>query len=154
MHACVHVCRARKWHVLGGACREALGWIPTLVWLWFHTSFPCRPGEAKLHRWPSGWHFRTRPTAHSQPSLPLLLCFTGSMDSERSAGPGWRSIRGDRQGPQAQDWAMVELCTLTMIRFSLKGTHVCAAQVLRPGRQEGHRMGEADAVPTEKIPLM
>ena len=34
--------------MLGGACREALGWIPTLVWLWFHTSFPYRPGEAKL----------------------------------------------------------------------------------------------------------
>ena len=99
----VHVCWARKWHVLGGACREALGWIPTLAWLCFHTSFPCRPGEARLHRWPSGWHFRTRPSAHSQPYPPFHLCFTGSMDSERSAGRGWRGNGGDGQRDYVQD---------------------------------------------------
>lgn len=86
VHVCtqahVHVCWARKWHVLGGAYREALGWIPTVGWLWFHTSFPDRPGEAKLHRWPSGWHFRIWPSAHSQPSpSPTLLCSSGSVDS-------------------------------------------------------------------------
>lgn len=36
---------------------------------------------------------------------------------------------------------MAELSTLTMIRLSLKRTRVCAVPVLRPGRQQGHRMG-------------
>lgn len=101
-----------EWSVCTRACACLLGeevacawgslqsgtWLdPHLAWLCFHTSFPCRPREATLHRWPSGWHFRTRPSAHSQPSPPFLLCFTGSMDSERRAGRGWRGSGGDEQ---------------------------------------------------------
>lgn len=70
--------------MLGRGCREAFGWFPTLIWLWFHTSFPSRPGEAKLHRWPSGWHFRTWPSAHSQTSYPTLLCFSALLILQRS----------------------------------------------------------------------
>ena len=104
MHMCTHVCWARKCHVLGGACREALGWIPILIWLWFHTSFPSRPGEAKLHRWPSGWHFRTRPGAHWQPppfsASVALLILQGSdwARTEKHWGVVGRGLR-HKSGP-------------------------------------------------------
>lgn len=98
-HVYVHVCWVRKWHVLGRACREALGRIPTLVWLWFHTSFPCRPGEAKLHRWPSGWHFRTRSSAHSQPSPPPpFSASVAQWTLQRSFGPIQRGTGSGGQG--------------------------------------------------------
>lgn len=104
MNACTDVCWARKWHVLGRACREALGWIPTLIWLWLHPSFPSRPGEAKLHRWPSGWHFRTRPSAPLQPSpAPTLFCFSGSINSAKQLlGQDREVLGGGWQGAQAQ----------------------------------------------------
>lgn len=104
MHTCTYACWARKWLVLGEACREALGWIPTLIWLRLHTSFPSRPGEAKMHRWPSDWHFRTRPSALSQPSpAPTLFCFSGSIDSAKQRLGQDREVVGDGgQGAQAQ----------------------------------------------------
>lgn len=80
---------------------------------------PQQAWEAKRHRWPSGWHFRTWASAQSQHSpSPTLLCSVALLILQ---GSDW--VRAERllgrggQGAQAQDWPMAELPTSPLIRL-------------------------------------